>query len=236
MVKRADDGGVATSRLQAAPALLGSLSSHLERFAGAVEPQERAALMRLLRAAGDYTPRRLVAATPAEMLLGAAESAIVERLRAEPSPESCDFQASLTIIVKATRLCNLRCTYCHSWSGDPGNKMSFEVLARAIRDGLRAPNVRNVNFVWHGGEVTLLPLSFYRKAVWLQEQFRRRGQIVTNTVQTNGTRLSREWLTFLRLYEFKIGVSLDGPPELHDRRRLDIAGRPTSERVRKSLA
>ena len=56
--------------------------------------------------------------------------------------------------------------------------MTFPVLARATRDALRDPGVRHVDFVWHGGEATLLPLAFYRKALWLQERFRRPGQVV----------------------------------------------------------
>jgi uncharacterized protein len=114
--------------------------------------------------------------------------------------------------------------------------MTFGVLARTTRDALRDPSVRHVDFVWHGGEATLLPLSFYRKALWLQERFRRPGQVVVNTIQTNGTRLSDPWLAFLREHGIGVGVSIDGPPEVHDARRLDVAGRPTSARVREGIA
>ena len=95
-----------------------------------------------------------------------------ERLRDEPDPDAGG-QAVLTVIMKATRLCNLRCTYCHSWRSGPNQKMTFDVLAHSIHGALRDPSVGYVDFVWHGGEVTVLPVEFYRKALWLQERFRR---------------------------------------------------------------
>jgi uncharacterized protein len=89
--------------------------------------------------------------------------------------------------------------------------------------------------VWHGGEPTLLSPAFYRKALWLQEWFRRPDQLIHNTIQTNGTHLTDTWLSFLRDHRIQVGVSLDGPPEIHDRRRLDATGRPTAARVREGL-
>jgi uncharacterized protein len=96
--------------------------------------------------------------------------------------------------------------------------------------------VTNVDFTWHGGEVTLLSPEYLRKALWLQEQFRRPGQRVSNAVQTNATNLTDEWIDLFRRYQVSAGVSLDGPPEVHDRRRVDRMGRATSTRVRDGLA
>jgi uncharacterized protein len=69
----------------------------------------------------------------------------------------------------------------------------------------------------------------------LQDRFRRPGQVVHNTIQTNGTRLDDRWLRFLRDHDFGVGVSLDGPPEVHDARRIDVGGRPTSPQVRAGI-
>ena len=201
------------------------IAEHLDDFAATLPPGEQAALRSLLRRA---------AGKPAERMLAPDELLVYERIRGEPDPEPGG-QAVLTVIMKATRLCNLRCTYCHSWRSGPNQKMSFEVLARATHGALRDPSVGSVDFVWHGGEATVLPVTFYEKALWLQERFRRPGQTVLNTVQTNGTRLSDEWLSFLRHHDIGVGVSLDGPPEIHDARRVDAAGRPTSARVREGI-
>jgi uncharacterized protein len=200
-------------------------AERLEEFAVTLAPREEAALRMLLQRANRAA---------AESVLAPDELEVYERIRATPDPGGGG-QAVLTVIMKATRLCNLRCTYCHSWRSGPNQTMTFAVLAHAIHGALRDPSVRNVDFVWHGGEATVLPVDFYRKALWLQERFRRPGQIVLNTVQTNGTRLSDEWLAFLRDHDIGVGVSLDGPPEIHDTRRLDVGGKPTSQRVRQGL-
>ncbi len=131
------------------------------------------------------------------------------------------------LIIKGTRLCNLRCAYCHDWRVGPNQTMPFSVLARLIATALQDPEHDAVDFIWHGGETTLLPIAFYEKAMVVQARFRRRGQSINNVIQTNGTRLTPEWLRFLRANQFGVGISLDGPPEVHDRYRRYASGRPS---------
>lgn len=215
--------------------VLVTLAKRLDGFAETLTERERLALSALLDAASANNPLQALAAEPAEALLTEHELELYRRLQAEPPSTGAGLRRTMVVVMKATRLCNLRCTYCHFWREGPNQVMDFEVLTRAIRDVLRAPGVEVINFVWHGGEVTLLPVNYYRKAIWLQEQFRRQGQKITNSLQTNGTNLSDEWLEFCRLYSVDVGVSLDGPPEVNDRRRVDAAGAPTSDRVREGI-
>jgi uncharacterized protein len=203
-----------------------------EQFTTTLPPSQAAALQGLLARAASASAS--LGDRPPESILSARELTEYEELKSSPLPPTAMRRPVLTVVMKATRLCNLRCTYCHSWRDGPNQIMSFAVLARTIRSALQ-PGMRHVEFVWHGGEATLLPIDFYRKALWLQEQFRLPGQSVANSIQTNGTRLTPEWLEFLRVHHFSVGVSLDGPPEVHDLRRIDIAGRPTSARVREGL-
>jgi uncharacterized protein len=142
---------------------------------------------------------------------------------------------ALSLIVKATRLCNLRCTYCHDWRAGPNQTMKFSVMARMIASALRDEEHDAVDFVWHGGEPTLLPFSFYEKAMLVQSRFRRSGQVVMNTIQTNGTRLTDSWARFLRDNQFFVGVSLDGPPEIHNRYRIYESGQPSFQDVSATL-
>jgi serine-type anaerobic sulfatase-maturating enzyme len=137
----------------------------------------------------------------------------------------------LSLIVKATRLCNLRCTYCHDWRTGAGHTMPFDVLARMIAAALRDPEHDVVDFIWHGGETTALPISFYERALIVQSRFRREGQIVRNLIQTNGTLVDAEWARFLRANEFVVGVSLDGPQAVHDRQRVFASGEGSFARV-----
>jgi uncharacterized protein len=141
----------------------------------------------------------------------------------------------LGLIVKATRLCNLRCTYCHDWRSGPNQTMSFPVLANLTARALADPMHDTVEFMWHGGEPTVLPRAFYERAVYLQARLRRPGQVIHNTVQTNGTRIDDAWARFFRDFGFRVAVSLDGPPAVHDRYRRYVSGRSSFDDVRRGL-
>jgi len=137
----------------------------------------------------------------------------------------------LSLVVKATRLCNLRCSYCNDWRTGPGQTMSFEVMANMTAKALSDPSHRLVEICWHGGEPTVLPISWFRRALLVQSRFRRPGQLVLNSIQSNGTRLSEEWARFLREAGFVVSVSVDGPKEIHDRFRTYASGKPSFDDV-----
>lgn len=139
--------------------------------------------------------------------------------------------AHVALLVKSTRLCNLRCSYCYEWATGPDQMMPFEVAARLVAAALSDPSHDHVRITWHGGEPTIAPTRFYERMLAVQARFRRPGQSVQNAIVTNGTRLTPEWLDFIAENRFGVTVSLDGPPELHDRYRIDVRGRPTHARV-----
>jgi len=111
--------------------------------------------------------------------------------------------------------------------------MSFSVLARMIFSALR--EFDDVQFIWHGGETTVVPIEFYQKAMAIQARFLRPGCRVRNDIQTNATRLDDEWGRFFKEANFGVGVSLDGPQELHDRHRLHAGGRSSYEDVMRGI-
>lgn len=138
-------------------------------------------------------------------------------------------------------ICNLDCAYCYYLSKeqlypDRHSRMSTKVLESYTRQYIEAQRVPEVTFGWQGGEPTLMGLDFFRHAVELQEKFRRPGMRIVNTLQTNGTLLDEEWCHFLREHNFLIGISIDGPREVHDAYRVDRAGQPTWERVMHGLS
>jgi uncharacterized protein len=137
--------------------------------------------------------------------------------------------------VKGTRLCNLRCAYCHDWRDTPNQTMTFKVMARLISHALMDKEHDLVEFIWHGGEPTLLPISFYEKALIVQSHFRRSGQTVMNLIQTNGTGLTEAWAKFLHDNKFAVGISLDGPPEIHDYYRIYTSGKGSFDDVSKCI-
>lgn len=213
-----------------------SIKGHLRDLSGQLSADERKTLSFLLESLDSPDSAfAALAAMPAESMLEPEELAVYNRLLTLPAPAESRLPRTVALIMKGTRLCNLRCTYCRSWAEGPDQSMPFDVLARSTQSACAAPGVDHVEFIWHGGETTLRPISFYQKAVWLQERFRRPNQRIANQLQTNGTNLSPDWLAFLKRYRFGVGVSLDGPPEVHDLRRLDVKGRPTSARVRQGI-
>jgi uncharacterized protein len=146
-----------------------------------------------------------------------------------------------TLLIKPSGSdCNVDCTYCFYKSRAPQvgtgrQRMSAEVLDKLIKDylGLRFPMS---GFAWQGGEPTLMGLDFYRRAVELQKKYGVVGQEVGNSLQTNALLLDNaEWCRFLHESKFLVGISIDGPRELHDHYRLDRGGHGTWERVMRAL-
>lgn len=137
----------------------------------------------------------------------------------------------LVMIVKVTRKCNLRCAYCLDKCSKGNGRMSFEVLANTVTWALKGARRPTVSFIWHGGEPTLLHYSFYQKALLLQAEFAEDGQRISNQIQTNATRITPDWARFLRQYDFSVGVSLDGPPSVHNTHRIDSKGNSTFQDV-----
>ena len=136
--------------------------------------------------------------------------------------------------------CNLACSYCFFLDKEllyPGSKfrMTEETLEVYIRQLIETHRSNEVTVAWQGGEPTLMGLDFYRKAIQLQEKYRRPGMTFENTMQTNGTLLNDDWCLFFKENSFLIGLSLDGPRDLHDTYRVDKGGKPTFDRVMHGL-
>jgi uncharacterized protein len=136
--------------------------------------------------------------------------------------------------------CNLDCAYCFFLDKEllyPGSKfrMSETLLEQYIRQLIESHQTDRVNIAWQGGEPTLMGLDFYKRAMDLAEKYRRPGMTFLHTMQTNGTLLDDEWAAFFKAYDFLIGISLDGPRELHDVYRLDKGGKPTFDHVMRGL-
>ncbi len=133
-------------------------------------------------------------------------------------------------------ICNLDCKYCFYLSKErlyPDSRfcMSADLLDTFTRQYIEAQRVPEVTFAWQGGEPTLMGLAFFERAIELQEQYKRPGMTIYNTLQTNGVTLDDGWCRFFKKHNFLVGVSIDGPKKLHDAYRVDKRGRPTFDRV-----
>ncbi|AVT80773.1 anaerobic sulfatase maturase [Rhodopseudomonas palustris] len=133
--------------------------------------------------------------------------------------------------------CNLDCRYCFYLSkqtlrGGPGTgRMADRTLELFVRQYIEANTGPEVVFSWQGGEPTLLGLEFFQKVVELQRRYAKPGQRIENDLQTNGILLDAGWAEFLKEHRFLVGLSIDGPRELHDRYRVNKGGAPTFDKV-----
>jgi uncharacterized protein len=137
-------------------------------------------------------------------------------------------------------ICNLDCAYCFYLAKerlypDGQFRMSYDLLEDYTRQYIASQRVPEVTFAWQGGEPTLMGLEFFQKAVEFQQKYAPPGMLVRNSFQTNGTLLDDDWCAFFRDREFLIGISIDGPRDLHDAYRVDKGQRPTWERVMRGL-
>lgn len=143
-----------------------------------------------------------------------------------------------TMVKPIGAACNLDCNYCYYRDkSDIYNglmpKMSDELLDIYIQQYIEGASQQNICFCWHGGEPLMAGLPFFKKAMELQSKYAG-GKTIENTLQTNGILVNEEWCRFFADNNFLVGLSLDGPEDIHDAFRRDCGGAPTFSRVMKA--
>ncbi len=157
------------------------------------------------------------------------------RTALNPSPHHPP--VAFNLLVKPTGAsCNLDCQYCFYLSKQtlyPGSRsrMTDELLETYVRQLFEACNLPEINIAWQGGEPTLMGLEFFVKSVEYVEKYKQPDQRVLYSIQTNGTKLDDSWAAFFKQHNFLVGLSLDGPQELHDACRLDKSRRGSFDLV-----
>lgn len=147
--------------------------------------------------------------------------------------------AFMTMLKPAGSACNLDCTYCYYLDkavqyGGKEALMSEDLLEEYVKQYIEANEVDTVTFCWHGGEPTLVGLDYYKKAVAFQRKYAA-GKKIENTLQTNGTLINEKWCEFFASNGFLVGLSLDGPKDIHDAFRRNRARKPTFDRVMETV-
>ena len=144
-----------------------------------------------------------------------------------------------TMIKPIGSACNLDCHYCYYRDkseiyNDNMPRMSEEMLERYINQYINGASQQNISFCWHGGEPLMAGLPFYEKAMELQRKYAG-DKVIENTLQTNGILINDDWCRFFKDNNFLIGLSLDGPEDIHDAFRRDCGGAPTFARVMRAV-
>ena len=142
------------------------------------------------------------------------------------------------VFVKPTgSICNLGCQYCYYldkdqlYPEDCSFKMPESILENYIIQHMEACPDDTIIFSWHGGEPTILGIDYFRRIVELQNKHKPPGKTILNGIQTNGTLLNDEWCEFFAKESFAVGISMDGPRELHNRFRVTKDNLPTFEQA-----
>lgn len=154
---------------------------------------------------------------------------------------SLAFSRPMYVMIKPSgSLCNLRCKYCyylekkHLYTDVKNHIITDTLLEKFVKEYIEAQTTPSVLFTWHGGETLMRPLSFYKRAMQVQQRYAR-GRRIDNCIQTNGTLLNDEWCKFFKENNWLVGVSIDGPQEFHDEYRKTTSGRPTFLQVMKGI-
>lgn len=137
-------------------------------------------------------------------------------------------------------VCNLNCKYCFYLEKErlyperPDFLMNDSVLESFIKQKIETDHSDTVSFAWQGGEPTLSGVEFFRQAVELQNKYSD-GRRIENTLQTNGVLLNDEWCEFFAENNYLIGVSIDGPEDIHNQYRISKGNKPTFNKVMKGI-
>lgn len=138
-------------------------------------------------------------------------------------------------------ICNINCGYCFYnekkvlFNEEENFRMSDKVLEEFIKKYICSQQIHEIQFVWQGGEPTLIGIDFFHKVILLQKKYAG-GKRIINILQTNGMLLSDKWCEFLKDNNFLVGVSLDGPENINDKYRVDQYGNSTFLKVMQSLS
>lgn len=141
----------------------------------------------------------------------------------------------MLVLMRSSSGCNMRCSYCYGSHGGEGNLLGLEdcrlLLARLRETGCKG----KVEFLWHGGEPGLLEPELFEKMLLLLNGLREDGAEVSHSMQSNGLALGQTWAGILKKHDVHVGISLDGPPHIHDSQRRLPDGGGTYALIRKNL-
>jgi uncharacterized protein len=165
------------------------------------------------------------------------ENRMTDKYRIPQRPGSAGKRHFHVMAKPAGSTCNLDCKYCfylskeHLAKGPGTGEMSDETLELFIQQYIQGVTGPEVVFSWQGGEPTLRGIDFFRRAVALQKKHAQPNQRIENDLQTNGVLIDEKWASFLKENRFLVGLSIDGPRELHDAYRVNKGGAPTFDKV-----
>lgn len=140
-------------------------------------------------------------------------------------------------VVQPSPFCNIDCKYCYLPNRSATDRMSPQILERTFQFLFQRPEWLADPFVtaWHGGEPLAVSMDFYDNAFSIMQRLMPLSVNIENWFQTNGTLINQDWCNFIKHWNIKVGVSVDGPPWIHDANRVDRSGQGTFAKVLRGL-
>jgi uncharacterized protein len=137
--------------------------------------------------------------------------------------ETCKIIRPLDVIVKTISECNLNCAYCYQGKNRVAQIMNYQTLETMLFKLVENnKSAKKTTLYWHGGEPLLAGIDFYKKAIEIENSLS--PHKFTNRLQSNATLINSEWANFFKQYAFQVGVSIDGPAQVHNLNRIDGLG------------
>ena len=137
-----------------------------------------------------------------------------------------------TIVLQPTPFCNISCKYCYLPQRSDTSVMDLETVVTSFRKIFESTYASNqITVIWHAGEPLVLPVSYYRSAFQAIEELRPDTVEIRHSFQTNGTLITKDWCALFREWNVGVGVSIDGPREMHDANRVTRSGKGTFDRA-----
>lgn len=157
--------------------------------------------------------------------------------RRDLSPRNSDRLAMGLLVIQPSPFCNIHCDYCYLPNRTDTRRMDHGVLER-VMDKIWASGlvISPFTVLWHAGEPLAVPIAWYEKAIDIINRRPRAKELVIHSVQTNGTLVNDLWCDFFRRHQVEVGLSLDGPREIHDRHRKTRKGEGTYDKAMRGLA
>ena len=141
---------------------------------------------------------------------------------------------NVSFIIKCTRSCNFACDYCNN-RRKKSSTLNFEKLVALVENAISTDKFDQFSFIFHGGEPLLLGINYYQRILLLQNLCRTEKQKIKNIIQTNGTLIDNDWISFFKANDISIGISMDGPIEIQNKHRKYKDGKETFHDVNRSL-
>jgi uncharacterized protein len=148
-----------------------------------------------------------------------------------------EYSPTRLLVMQSTPFCNIDCKYCYLPDRQDSRRMRLETVEAVYQDLITAPFVGSeFTTVWHAGEPLTATIRFYEDAINSSRRLEGRGCKVSHSIQTNATLISDAWCEFFKHSNVHIGVSLDGPADLHDRNRRTRGGKGTHSSVMRGIS